>query len=92
MLYEYRKQGNAYYYCNVVFVWQRKGVVYAQYVELVSQEGFQVLSVQIYDLSDVVQTIGCRVFFYKKVSTFIYCVCLGNFIIKKYKIKLIIEK
>lgn len=69
------------HYCNVVPVWQRKGAVHAQHVELAPQERLQVLSVQTHDLGDVVQTTGCRVFFHKKVSTFISCVCLDNFLL-----------
>lgn len=66
---------------DVVPVREWKRAVHAQHVELAPQEGLQVLRVQTHDLGDVVQATGCGVFFHEKVSTFIHCVGLDNFLL-----------
>lgn len=63
---------------NVVPVGQRKGPIHAQHIELAAEERLQVLSVDTHDLGDVVQAARRRIFFHKKISTFIQTVCLHN--------------
>lgn len=59
-------------------VGQRKGPVHAQHIELAAEERLQVLSMDTHHLRDVVQATRCRIFFHKKISTFIQTVCLHN--------------
>lgn len=63
---------------NVVPVGQRKGPIHAQHIELAAEERLQVLSMDTHDLCDVVQATRRRIFFHKKISTFIQTVCLHN--------------
>lgn len=59
-------------------VGQRKGPIHAQHVELAAEEGLQVLRVDAHDLGDVIQATRRRIFFHKKISTFIQTICLHN--------------
>lgn len=57
---------------------QRKGPIHAQHIELAAEERLQVLSMDTHDLCDVVQATRRRVFFHKKISTFVQTICLHN--------------